>query len=106
MRSEKFLLLAGVGFAAVFFAGGVHAWAQNAPSLSGKVSSPTEPAMEGVIVGARKDGSNITVSVVSDDKGNFSFPAGRLAAGRYKLSIRAIGYDLQSPKEIDIAASG
>jgi virginiamycin B lyase len=106
MRSGKVLLLAGAGLAAVVFGGDIHAWAQNAPSLSGNVSSPTEPAMEGVIIGARKDGSNVTVSVVSDDKGNFSFPAGRLAAGHYKLSIRAIGYDLQNPKEIDIPAAG
>src|SRR4051794_10558605 len=106
MRNNKILLLAGAAVAAVFLAGGIEAWAQNAATLSGKVSSQAEPAMEGVIVGAKKDGSNITVSVVSDDKGNFSFPAGRLSAGHYKLSIRAVGYDLQGPKEIDIPAAG
>src|SRR4051812_40002792 len=67
MRTDKILLLAGASFTAVFLAGGIPAQAQNAATLSGKVSSPTEPAMEGVIVGARKDGGNITVSVVSDD---------------------------------------
>src|SRR6186997_1517906 len=102
MRNNKVLLVAGAAVAAMLLVGGIEARAQNAATLSGKVSSPTEPAMEGVIVGARKDGSNITVSVVSDDKGSFSFPAGRLSAGHYKLSIRAIGYELHSPKEIEI----
>ena len=106
MRSEKILFLAGVGLAGVLLGGGAQALAQDAARFSGKVSSPTEAAMEGVIVGAKKDGGNITVSVVSDETGSFSFPAGRLPAGRYQLSIRAIGYELQGPKEIDIPAAG
>src|SRR5581483_4292824 len=101
MRTNKVLFLAGAGLAASFLSGGA-AWAQ----LSGKVSSPAEPVMEGVLIGAKKDGSNVTTIVVSDDKGNFRIPADRLSAGKYKLSIRAIGYDLQSPKEVDIPASG
>ena len=106
MRTGNILLSVGTAFAAVFLGGGTHTWAQNAATFSGKVSSPAEPVMEGVIVGAKKDGTNVTVAVVSDDKGNFSFPAGRLSAGHYKLSIRAVGYDLQGPKEIDIPAAG
>ena len=31
--------------------------------------------MEGVVVSAKKDGSTITISVATDDKGRFSFPA-------------------------------
>src|SRR5258706_5695860 len=62
--------------------------------------------MEGGVDGAKKDGGNVTVHVVSDDKGNFSFPADRLSPGHYKLSVRAVGYDLQGPKEIDIPAGG
>jgi virginiamycin B lyase len=106
MRTGNILLSVIAAFAAVFLGGGIHTWAQNAAPLSGKVSSPAEPVMEGVIVGAKKDGTNVTVSVVSDDKGNFSFPPGRLSAGHYKLSIRAVGYDLQGPQEIDIPAAG
>ena len=106
MRTGKTLLLASVAFTAAFLGGGIQAGAQNAATLSGSVSSPTEPVMEGVIVNARKDGSNITVAVVSDDKGHYSFPAGRLSPGHYQLSIRAVGYDLQGPAEIDIPAGG
>ena len=73
------------------------AFAQNA-ALSGNVSSAREGAMEGVVVSARKDGSTITVSVISDDKGHFSFPASRLDAGHYAIGIRATGYDLDGPR--------
>ena len=50
-----------------------HAFAQTAAALSGSVTSAKEGAVEGVVVSARKDGSTITVSVISDDKGRFSF---------------------------------
>ena len=78
--------------------------AQNAAALTGQVTSAEEGAMEGVIVSARKDGSNMTVSVVSDDQGRFSFPANRLAAGHYAVSIRAAGYDLAGPGSADVTA--
>ncbi len=71
------------------------------PALSGTVTSAEEGAMEGVVVSARKAGSIVTVSVVSDGKGQFSFPAGKLGAGEYALSIRAAGYDLDGAKDGD-----
>ena len=44
--------------------------AANAQSaLTGQVSSAKEGAMEGVVVSAKKTGSTITVSVVTDEKG-------------------------------------
>src|ERR1700756_1097807 len=76
--------------------------AQSSAALTGTVSSQQEGAMEGVLVSAKKEGSTVTVTVVSDDKGHFSFPAGRLDPGRSALSIRAVGYDLQSPRSIEI----
>src|SRR5579871_994148 len=79
-------------------------FAQNAAALSGSVSSAKDGPMEGVIVSARKDGSTITVSVVSDDKGRFSFPASRLDPGHYAIGIRATGYDLDGPKDATVAA--
>jgi virginiamycin B lyase len=61
--------------------------------------------MEGVLVSAKQDGSTITTTVVTNEKGEYSFPAGRLDAGHYTISTRAIGYDLDGPKTVDIAAS-
>ena len=60
--------------------------------------------MEGVVVSARRDGANFTVSVVSDDQGRFSFPRTHLAPGKYALGIRAVGYDLVDPGPVEVTA--
>jgi streptogramin lyase len=101
MRITKLLLLLGVSFAPLSFHA---AQAQNTAALSGQVSSADESAMEGVLVSAKKDGSNITITVVSDDKGQYSFPASKLTPGQYKISIRATGYVLDGAKPVEVAA--
>src|SRR5467141_3968278 len=78
--------------------------AQAPAALAGQVSSAKEGVMEGVVVSAKKDGGTITVSVVTDEKGQYSFPAARLEPGHYTLSARAAGYDLDGPKAADVAA--
>src|SRR5690606_15889988 len=65
-----------------------------AQSLTGTVSSQKEGLMEGVLVSAKKQGSTIKVTVVSDDKGQYSFPGDRLASGTYDVNIRAAGYKI------------
>ena len=47
--------------------------------------------MEGVLVSAKKTGSTITTTVVTDEKGRYQFPAVRLAPGHYAMRIRATG---------------
>ena len=73
-------------------------------ALVGQVSSQEEGPMEGVVVSAKKDGSTITVSVLTDNKGHYSFPASRLDPGHYTLKIRAVGYNLEAPATADLAA--
>jgi virginiamycin B lyase len=73
--------------------------------LTGQVSSEAEGLMEGVVVTAKKAGSTVSVSVISDAQGRFSFPANRLEAGKYQVTIRAIGYDLAAPTTADIAGN-
>jgi virginiamycin B lyase len=80
------------------------ALAQAPAALTGQVTSAAEGAMEGVLVSARRDGATTTITVVSDDKGRFSFPAAKLEPGRYTLAIRAVGYDLDGPKTADVVA--
>src|SRR5204863_71917 len=77
--------------------------AQSGAALTGQVTSAEEGAMEGVVVSAKKEGSTMTISVVSDDKGNFSFPTSKLDPGKYTIAIRAIGYDLQGPRTLEVA---
>ena len=72
-------------------------------ALTGKITTDAEGAMEGVVVSAKKAGSIVTVSVISDAQGRYSFPASRLAAGKYSIKIRAIGYDLAAPTAADVA---
>jgi virginiamycin B lyase len=74
--------------------------------LTGKVSSAQEPTMEGVLVSLKKEGSTITTTVVTNDKGEYSFPNGRVDAGKYTVTIRAAGYVLDGPKSVEIAAGG
>jgi virginiamycin B lyase len=80
------------------------AQAQAPAALTGQVASSEEGAMEGVLVSAKKDGSTITVTVVSDAQGNYSFPASKLEPGQYSIRIRAIGYDLDRPAAVAVPA--
>ena len=76
---------------------------QAGPALAGTVTAGPE-ALEGVLVSARKSGSTITVTVVTDKDGHYSFPAARLEPGAYALRIRAVGYDLDGPTQVSVAA--
>jgi streptogramin lyase len=92
--------LAGVAGLVSF---GPSAAQQTGAALSGTVTAGQE-ALEGVLVSARKSGSTITVTVVSDKDGHFSFPAARLDPSDYTLRIRAAGYDLDGPAKVSVAA--
>jgi virginiamycin B lyase len=75
-------------------------------ALTGRVTSAPEGTMEGVLVSAQRRGSPISVTVVTNEAGRYSFPAGRLPPGRYDLRIRAIGYELAGPDAVDVATTG
>lgn len=106
MRSLALAFVIAVVGAVVAGAGALRAQQVPADSLTGRVSSAAEGMMEGVLVSARRDGSTITVSVVSDAAGRYRFPAGRLVPGTYRLSIRATGYDLADPDRTVTVGSG
>jgi virginiamycin B lyase len=72
--------------------------------LAGRVSSEAEGPMEGVLVRAKGEGKTISVTVVTDREGRYSFPANRLAPGKFNIDIRAVGYDLASPVSAEVAA--
>jgi len=69
--------------------------------LTGTVSSQKEGKMEGVLVNAKKQGGTMTITVVSDASGKFSFPDDQLSNGTHDITIRAVGYKL-SPTSVTI----
>jgi virginiamycin B lyase len=102
---NRLLLSASAGLAFLIPAAFAQpAQGQPASALAGQVSSAKEGAMEGVVVSAKKDGSTITVSIASDNKGHYSFPASKLEPGHYSLKIRAIGYELDDAGAADVKA--
>ena len=76
--------------------------AQAGVALTGLVISEEEDRMEGVVVTAHREGSPISISVVTDATGRFNFPESKLPDGDYLLKIRAIGYELVGPRGIDV----
>jgi virginiamycin B lyase len=102
MQLKVLSLTASVSFAAILAALG----GAQAQVLTGKVSSAQEPAMEGVLVNVKKEGTTVTTTVVTNDKGEYSFPNGRIEPGKYTITIRAAGYVLDGPKSIEIPAGG
>src|SRR3954468_18729002 len=77
-----------------------------AQPLSGRVTSAEEGAMEGVLVSAKKVSSTVTVTVVSDAEGRYRFPDKKLAPGKYTLSVRAVGYELDGPSALEVLRKG
>ena len=107
MLKRGFWWMLGASLAVILFIQGlssVQAQNANSAALTGQVSSQEEGPMEGVLVSAKKVGSTIAVTVVSDQQGRYRFPATRLEPGQYSLRIRAVGYDLEGPKTAEIVS--
>jgi len=107
MRST-FLLLAAVVFEASVASDSlhvipIHAQTQPSAGLTGLVTAAADGPLEGVLVSARRAGSTITTTVVSNREGRYRFPRSRLEAGQYSLRIRATGYELDAIT-VDVAA--
>ncbi|HET9386009.1 MAG TPA: carboxypeptidase-like regulatory domain-containing protein [Gemmatimonadales bacterium] len=108
MRTQSLLpgVAAGLALMLTLVASNSRSLAQEDPAaLKGQVRSTAEGLMEGVVVSAKKTGSTVTVSVLSDARGEYSFPRNRLAPGQYSLSIRAVGYEMDDPGAVDISSS-
>ena len=96
-------LSATAGLAAILFLPSLFfAQIRPAVALIGHVTSAEEGQMEGVVVSARRAGSTITVSVVTDSEGQYRFAAARLEPGHYSLNIRAVRYDLDGDGSVEI----
>jgi virginiamycin B lyase len=104
MWNQRSLALGIAMAVSLLLAASAEVHANGAIVLTGQVSSQKEGLMEGVVIGAKKDGSTMTVNVVSDAKGRYGFPGEKLEPGHYALKIRAAGYDLDGPTAVDVVA--
>jgi len=96
-------ILVGTALLGSAFVGFVLAETTSASALTGTVTSQAEGSMEGVLVGAKKNGSTISTWVVSNAQGQYSFPRDRMEPGKYAVSIRAVGYELPATS-VDLKA--
>ena len=96
-------ILGLIGLALALQAPVLSVHAASAPiALAGLVTSAEEGPMEGVLVSARQDGATVTVTVVSDERGRYSFPSTRMGSGHYTLKVRAVGYELDGSPGVDV----
>src|SRR5438046_1793455 len=107
MLKRNFLAMAVAGLATILSYTprsliGAAADSPNSAALAGQVTSKEEGPMEGVLVSAKKAGSPVTITVVSDQQGRYSFPRAKLEPGQYSLSVRAAGYDLENPGQVEV----
>ncbi len=96
-----------LGLATILFcaaADTARAQSSASPALAGLVSSQEEGPMEGVLVSAKRAGATLSITVVTDGKGRYSFPRNRLEAGQYNLRIRAVGYEMEGPAQTEVTA--
>lgn len=107
MITKRFFVMILAGLAAMFFCASPDlVKAQTSPSaaLTGQVSSQEEGPMEGVLVSAKRAGSTVAITVVSDAQGRYSFPRNRLEPGQYSVRIRAVGYELEGSGPVEVTA--
>src|SRR5437660_11009886 len=106
MKTSRFLLSAAAiaAFLLQTQPARLPAQAQTTSALAGQVTSVEEGPMEGVVVSAKKDGSTISISVVTNAQGRFAFPAARLEPGAYSLKARAAGYEVDGARPANIAS--
>ncbi len=70
--------------------------------LAGVIKSASGEALGGVTVSAKLDGSNITTSVYTDEKGEYVFPP--MANGKYNVWAQAWTFDI-AKGEVNLAAN-
>jgi streptogramin lyase len=107
MRRRNLVLIIAAGLAVVLSVtrfNSLRAETTGAAALTGQVTSADEGSMEGVLVTAKKTGSTISITVVSDETGHYRFPASKLEPGQYSLRTRAVGYELDDPGVIDVSS--
>jgi virginiamycin B lyase len=102
MRTRFLFVILTIIALVTFFAPG--AQMQSSLALTGNVVSNEGGPLDGVLVSAKRVGSTITTTVVSDAQGHYRFPSAKLQPGQYALRIRAVGYDLDGPQQVEVGS--
>lgn len=102
---RRSILTAAIFTSVILLALPAGAQTPSASALTGKVTSQEEGLMEGVLVSAKRADSTITVTVVSNADGQYTFPRDRLTPGKYSVAIRAVGYELPSRGTVEVTAN-
>src|SRR2546423_14006659 len=74
----------------------------DAATITGTVKGPDGQAFRGAFVQARNAKTKITVSVLSDNQGNYRVPD--LGPGDYRVSIRAPGFSAAPRSDVKLSA--
>jgi virginiamycin B lyase len=96
-QTPKYMMSFGAAIVLITGLATVQAKSHDTVALTGIIGSEGEKSLEGVLVSAKSSGETVTVTVVTDKEGRYSFDANRLKPGTYNIAIRAIGYDLATP---------
>lgn len=107
MWSRSFLVIVATTVTIILFSArldAVRVQSSGLVALTGQVSSAEEDSMEGVLVSAKRIGSTVTVTVVSDAQGRYGFARTRLQPGQYSIRIRAVGYELEGSDLVEVIA--
>ncbi len=83
----------------VIFCGSAHA-----ANISGTVSDLANAPIDGAFVTAKPDGRRFSVSVVSDENGQYAIPD--LFAGKYTLRTTKIGFETIDHTDFDLSENG
>src|SRR5205807_6531847 len=73
-----------------------------AATISGTITGPDKAGFRGAFVQARNAKTKITVSVLSDPQGRYAIED--LAAGEYRIGIKAPGYKADSKFGVQLTA--
>lgn len=103
MPRNRFSILSALAFVLCVAVSGSAPAQTPAVALGGQVIAEGSP-LEGVLVSAKRNGSTVTYTVVTDGQGRYAFPTSKLQPGQYALSIRAVGYDLEDPDSAVVSA--
>src|SRR3989442_13109820 len=92
MLNRRAVIIVVAALAVSFSGGAFRLHAQEPVSLTGHIKSDEEGLMEGMAVSAKRARSNMTLTLISNEKGVYPFPENQLEASQDSITRRGAGY--------------